>query len=237
MATIRDIDKLRQLRRSKIPSSRQIVEETLNRLNYNLEDPRFVRKHFNKLLREVFQRTLHVLEEYEEEVDREVLKRAGFQINSQQYKLLREYFLSVSQSRKQRGGKDFELQFQTLLERAAIPFEAQPRKERVDLILPNHTLWGRDRARAVLLSLKRTLRERWRQVADELQTLRCPNTYLVTAEESLSENVVREIFQRNIYLVVWDKVKEDYGNHRVFGFSELMKRLSQIHLPQWGQAS
>jgi hypothetical protein len=237
VATIRDIDKLRQLRRSKIPSSRQIVEETLNRLNYNLEDPRFVRKHFNKLLREVFQRTLHVLEEYEEEVDREVLKRAGFQINSQQYKLLREYFLSVSQSRKQRGGKDFELQFQTLLERAAIPFEAQPRKERVDLILPNHTLWGRDRARAVLLSLKRTLRERWRQVADELQTLRCPNTYLVTAEESLSENVVREIFQRNIYLVVWDKVKEDYGNHRVFGFSELMKRLSQIHLPQWGQAS
>ena len=126
-----------------MPSSRQIVEETLNRLNYNLEDPRFVRKHFDKLLREVFQRTLHVLEEHEEEVDREVLKQAGFQINSQQYKLLREYFLSVSQSRKQRGGKDFELQVQTLLERAAIPFEAQPRKERVDLILPKQYSVGK----------------------------------------------------------------------------------------------
>lgn len=230
MATI---DDLRKLRRRRMPSSRQVVEETIRRLHFDRTDPEFVRRHFNQLLREVFERTLDVLEEYEEQVDIAVLKQAGFKLTPQRYRLLREYFLSVSQSRKQRGGKDFELQVQALLERANIPFEAQPREERVDLILPNRQLWERDRARAVLLSLKRTLRERWRQVADELQMLRCPNTYLVTAEESLTESVVQEIFRRNIYIVVWNEVKESYGNHKVFGFSDLMKRLSEIHLPQW----
>lgn len=216
-----------------MPTSQQIIQETLRRLRHDLSDPAFVRRHFNSLLRQVFDKTLDVLEEYEEKVDLGVLQEAGFKLNKAQYKLLRDYFLSVSQSRKQRGGKDFELQVQALLEKAGIPFESQPRRERVDLILPNRSLWERDRARAVLLSLKRTLRERWRQVVDELYNLKCPNTYLLTAETSLPQNSVQEIFSRNIYLVVWDEVKHEFGNHRVFDMTELIERLYRIHMPVW----
>jgi len=216
-----------------MPSSQEIVQEALRRLSHDLSHPDFVRKHFNALLRQTFEKTLEVLEEYEEEVDRKVLKEAHFKLNSAQYRLLRDYFLSVSQSRKQRGGKDFELQVQALLEKAGIPFEAQPKKERVDLVLPNRSLWERDRARAVLVSLKRTLRERWRQVVDELYNLRCPNTYLLTAETSLPQNAVQEIFSRNIYLVVWDEVKRGFGNHKIFNMTELIERLCQIHMPMW----
>lgn len=230
---MKSIDYLRTRRRNLMPSSQEVIEETLKRLSHDLSDQAFVRKHFNSLLHEMFEKTLDVLEECEEKVDVGVLKEAGFKLNKTQYRLLRDYFLSVSQSRKQRGGKDFELQVQALLEKAGIPFEAQPRKERVDLILPSRSLWERDRARVVLLSLKRTLRERWRQVVDELYNLRCPNTYILTAETSLPQNSVQEIFSRSIYLVVWDEVKHEFGNHRIFSMTELMERLSRIHMPVW----
>lgn len=74
-----------------------------------------------------------------------------------------------------------------------------------------------------------------RQVADELYNLRCPNTYLLTAEEHVAPTTVQEIFRRNIYLVVWDHVKAGFGNHRVFGMSELMDRLCRVHMPMWGK--
>jgi len=215
------------------PSSRAVVEETLHRLGHNLSNENYVRQNFNRLLGELFEKTLDVLEEHEERVDIQTLQAGGFAITPVQYRLLRDYFLSVSQSRKQRGGKDFELQVQVLLEKAGVPFVAQPKRERVDLILPNRELWDIDRARTVLISLKRTLRERWRQVADELYSLRCPNTYLLTAEKRLAGGTVEGIFARNIYLVVWDEVKADFGNHRVFGMSELIDRLCRIHMPNW----
>lgn len=216
-----------------MPTSRAVVEETLRRLGHNLSDKNYVRQNFNRLLGELFEKTLDVLEEHEERVDIQILQAGGFAITPAQYRLLRDYFLSVSQSRKQRGGKDFELQVQVLLEKAGVPFVAQPRRERVDLILPNQELWRIDRARAVLISLKRTLRERWRQVADELYSLRCPNTYLLTAEKHLAGRAVEGIFARNIYLVVWDEVKAVFGNHRVFGMNELIDRLCRIHMPNW----
>jgi hypothetical protein len=232
------LNQLREERRRLMPSSEEVVREALRRIGQDLSDPDFVRANFNALLRELFRRTLEVLEEYEEWVDLQLIERALggdlSRITPEQYRLLRGYFLSVSQSRKQRGGKDFELQVQLLLSHAQIPFKAQTRRERVDLVLPDEQLWQMDRARAVLISLKRTLRERWRQVADELYALRCPNTYLLTAEEHLAAATVREIFQRNIYLVVWDEVKASFGNHRVFGISELIDRLCRVHMPGWG---
>jgi hypothetical protein len=228
-----DLDELRSKRRQRMPSSRDVVQETLDRLQRDLSSPDYVRKNFNALLQQLFTDTLKVLEDYEQRVDIELLREAGFDLSPAKYRLLRDYFLSVSQSRKQRGGKDFELQVQKLLEKADIPFEAQTKKERVDLVLPSQDLWNTDRARAVLISLKRTLRERWRQVADELYSLRCPNTYLLTADSSLPKSTVQHIFTRNIYLVVWDSVKNDFGNHRVLSISELMYRLCNLHMPNW----
>ncbi len=174
------LQQLRVQRQRLMPPSLQIVEEALVEVGraHNLADQDYVRANFNLLLRELFVKTLEVQERYEEQVDiqllQQVLGGCRARLTPQQYRLLRDYFLSVSQSRKQRGGKDFELQVQRLLVLAGIPFVAQTRRERVDLVLPDQQLWKVDRARAVLISLKRTLRERWRQVADELHNLRCP---------------------------------------------------------------
>lgn len=223
-----------------------------------------VRTGFDGLLRKLFEETLVVLEECERQVDageilpefvrlqqadieRERLNMrnegddtAAFQsaivrLLQSWHRTLRGVFLSISQSRKQRGGKDFEYQIQVLLELALIPHEVQSRRERADFILPSAELLQRDRPKAVLLSAKRTLRERWQEVVDELQRVGCPNTYLATADDSFTKNVVAEIRQRNIYLVVWDEVANGKfaDEHAVIGYSKFIRDLTDHFLPQW----
>ena len=223
-----------------------------------------VRKGFNSMLRRLFDETLNVLEEHERRIDggqilpefvqlqradiereRQEMRREGDDESALQAAVtrllgnwretLRGIFLSISQSRKQRGGKDFEYQIQRLLELAQIPHEVQPRRERADFILPSSDLLQRDRPKAVLLSAKRTLRERWQEVVDELQRVGCPNTYLATTDESFTQNVVGEIGKRNIYLVVWDEVKQRKfaGVAAVVGYSKFIADLTGHFLPQW----
>jgi hypothetical protein len=223
-----------------------------------------VRSQFNSLLRALFDETLVVLEEFEADIDgRQVLQelvvlgRSDVQSERDQmrvdgddaqalegavarllrrwHRVLRGVFLSVSQSRKQRGGKDFEYQIQVLLELAEIPHQVQSKRERADFILPSSELLETDRPRAVLLSAKRTLRERWQEVVDELQRVNCPNTYLATADEEFTSSVANEIKKRNIYLVTWDDVKKErFANDPgVVSYSKFMQDICTHFLPQW----
>src|SRR3990170_5482401 len=64
------MDKLmRQVRDGRVPSSENIVSETFKELGYTSKTllPDIVQKDFNKLLHEVFVKTLEVLERYEDQ--------------------------------------------------------------------------------------------------------------------------------------------------------------------------
>src|SRR5205823_4355584 len=138
------------------------------------------------------------------------------------YPLLRLCFLSVSQSRMTRGGKDFELQIEGLLDLAGLPYHKQEQKHRTDFILPSKELFDKVPAKAALVSVKRTLRERWREVAEELYALKAPNVFLFTADEDVTSQVAQLICGHNIYLVVWERVKAEKFNNedRVLGYTE-----------------
>lgn len=218
------------------PSSHQIVQETFLRLGYIPERlrPEDVLQNFNRYLRTLWEETLVTLEMYEErsyaegiprnlmrefpedlDIAEKVSREKGFQegvltLLRNWYPYLRMTFLSVSQSRKQRGGKDFELQTEMLLDLARITYTKQERHNRTDLILPNVETFNRNKNIAAVISLKRTLRERWAEVAEELFNLRSPNVYLFTADEAVSNTHVDRICgDYNIHLVVWDAVKVD----------------------------
>jgi len=223
-----------------------------------------VRANFNSHLRDLFIDTPKVLEEHERQIDageilpqfvssqteslereRGLMREEGDDVSAFQsavirlmkdwHETLRGLFLTISQSRKQRGGKDFEYQIQIMLELAEIPHEVQTRRERADFILPGIEMLRQNRPRAVLLSAKRTLRERWQEVVDELQRIGCPNTYLATTDENLTANVVAEIHQRNIYLVVWDEMKAAKfpASAAVVGYSQFVNELTNHFLPRW----
>ena len=71
------LQQLRVQRQRLMPPSRQIVEEALVELErtHNIADQNYVRANFNQLLRELFVKTLEVLERYEERVDIQLLQQ------------------------------------------------------------------------------------------------------------------------------------------------------------------
>lgn len=234
-----------------LPKSAQIVQETFERLGYTRDQvaPDHVASNFNEMLNNLWVETLVTLERYEHSsyaqgIPRHFAKafpdsfeRAeqtaaanGFRegvtlLFRELYPRFRDAFLSVSQSRKTRGGKDFELQIEGLLQLADIPFHTQESKNRTDLILPNLQTHLQNRNVSAVVSVKRTLRERWAEVAEELFNLRSPNVFLFTADKSVSQNHVNRICEQyNIHLVVWDSVKSAKfaANPLVLGYSDWM---------------
>ncbi len=223
------------VRKGCLPGSEAIVTEAFEELGYvgGKVSPEDVKNRFDQMLHDVWIRTLEVLERYErktyeENIADELMKvrsadfqkaeaesrKSGFAAGirvlfARWYPYLVEAFLSISQSRKQRGGKDFELQFATMLTLMQLPYERIDRKYRVDFILPNSAFLAKNRTRAMIASAKRTLRERWREVVEELHNTRAPNIYLITADSDVTQNHVKAICHHyNIFLVVWDEVKE-----------------------------
>lgn len=254
------VDRLmsRVRQRAKLPSCEEVVAQSFERLGIREEhfSPQMVLAEFGSLLSRVSVESLVVLEEHEErcysegipveitgeheaevgaasDLAREQGFRAGFVwLFSRLYPVIYRCFLSVSQSRKMRGGTDLELQIERLFGMARLPFEKHVEKERTDFILPNYQTHESNRNLAMVVSVKRTLRERWRQVAEELFSMRSPNVFLFTGDRKISKGHVESICGRyNIYLVVWDDLKREKFQEEslVLGFTEwATERLSVI---------
>ena len=249
--------------KGRLPSSDVIVRETFEGLGLvaGTVTPDDVLKNFNQYLHAVWGETLVTLERYEERsysegIPREFIQefpedfeaaaavkdRDGFKEGfvdafSRLYPMLRRAFLSVSQSRMTRGGRDFELQIERLLTLAEVPFHKQEIENRTDLILPDLATHERNRTLSAIVSIKRTLRERWAEVAEELFNLRSPNVFLFTADENVTQNHVNRICgQYNIHLVVWDDVKERKFPDEPFvlGYSEWADERLTVLRQLWG---
>lgn len=239
---------MRRVRQGRLPASDAIVAEAFDDIGIisRSGSPNEFRLHFDSLLTSVWRQTLVVLERYEHkayssgipaelasmrpqdvETAAAIAQEQGFPqgahgLLSTWYPYLREAFLSVSQSRKTRGGKDFELQFGSLLDFAAVRYEKKARAYRVDFMMPSDAAFRANRTVAAIASLKRTLRERWREVVAELVELQSPNIFLVTADEDVGAGHVRSICDdHNLHLVVWDRVKDPkFRDHPlVLGYS------------------
>lgn len=139
-------------------------------------------------------------------------------------------FLSISQSRKTRAGGSFERHLKYLFSRLDYPYATQTQLNgRVDYLFPNEGVFKKSRTSCLIISVKRTLRERWRQVVGELASINAGKIYIVTQEENISIQKIQEMDKHNINLVVFDEEKEKNfsEHHNVIGFTDLVT----IHLP------
>lgn len=228
-------------------------------INPSGKAPEDILENFNVYLRDVFDKALEVLEKFESQVYPKALRelcnlRANnlniIETSNTQmpfvnkvaealdmlYPDLWHVLLSRSQSRKQRGGKDFEEQLGQLLKLADIPFDKQTRKYHSDFILPSTEAFARDRTRCFLLSAKRTLRERWQTVVNEIYETRCPNAFLCTTDEEVNQSVIDRLRQYNIHLVIWDKPKQEKFKDEpvVLGYTQLANLEIQTFRKYWG---
>lgn len=118
--------------------------------------------------------------------------------------------LSAAQQRKSRAGYSFEHHIEAMMIDGGIPFEKQvviEAKKRPDFILPSRALYddaGRAAKEALVLSAKTTLRERWKQVGQEMKNC---DLYLATVDENIAGNAIEDMASQGIVLVVPEGLK------------------------------
>lgn len=118
-------------------------------------------------------------------------------------------FLSASQQRKTRAGRSFEHHIARVLRDGRIRYEEQAITggRRPDFVLPSVavlTSMTRSFDEAMVLSLKTTLRERWKQVP--MERFRCA-LFLATVDDRVSSEAVDGMQTQGIYLVVPESLK------------------------------
>jgi len=120
---------------------------------------------------------------------------------------LRDFYKSISQSRASRAGGSFQNHIAFILQNLNYPFEVQKIVNgKPDFILPNVQLYHRTPGECILMTAKRTLRERWRQIITE--GFRSPQYFLLTIDEKQSSNNLKEMAGHRIYLVVPERIKQ-----------------------------
>lgn len=155
------------------------------------------------------------------------------------YKLVSESF---AQSRRTRAGSSAQYHIAYVLDQ--IGFAGQYEMQQVldgtvDFLFPGRDMWDKDRRKCTIVSVKRSLRERYKQVYEELGITRGLTVYLIVteAEEEARRDItvekVNNLNNQNVYLVVRDSVKKkNFGkSQNVLGFTkffcEELKRLSK----------
>lgn len=116
-------------------------------------------------------------------------------------------FLSAAQTRKSRAGLSFEHHVRRLLVDGRIRHEAQIvlGSRRPDFVLPDvATLNDKRNTEAMILSLKTTLRERWKQLGMERKH---GAIFLATVDDRVSVPAIDEMARNDIVLVVPESLK------------------------------
>ncbi|MEA3476041.1 MAG: type II restriction endonuclease [Candidatus Cloacimonadota bacterium] len=231
----------KSIRKRFMPSGKQLSEFAQEKLI--IKD---VEKNFNSYLRKLLNNEFELYKEYEKKctlkIFEEAFQRKLFEFpkdNSQKaflgffdqhYDDFWKVFLSISQSRKTRAGGSFEKHLRFLFSKINYPYDMQTTLNgRVDYLFPSEEVFKKNRTVCLIISVKRTLRERWRQVIGELSSINAGKIYIATQEENIAKAKIHEMKKHNINLVVFDEEKEKnfLSEYNVIGFTELIT----VHLP------
>ncbi len=123
--------------------------------------------------------------------------------------------LSNTNSRRSRAGKTFEAIIYKIYDCLDYTFDSQSKVGRkiftelglgkkVDSILPNIKAYEKRRNKTIIGTMKTSLRERWQEVAEEIERTKIPEIHLLTADESISKNKAQEMSNHNIIVVAYD---------------------------------
>ena len=116
------------------------------------------------------------------------------------------YILSLSntQSRRSRAGKTFEAIIYKMYDLFGYEYDSQTKVGRkifdevglgkkVDSILPSIEKFNKRRNKTIIGTMKTTLRERWQEVAEEIERTKIPEIHLLTADENIPESKANEM--------------------------------------------
>lgn len=144
--------------------------------------------------------------------------------------------LSNTQSRRSRAGKTFEAIIYKIYEVLEYKFDSQSKVGRkifndvglgkkVDSILPGIEEFNKRRNKTIIGTMKTTLRERWQEVAEEIERTKIPEIHLLTVDQDISPSKAEEMSKHNIIIVTYKKVAESdklKGARNIISFEEYL---------------
>jgi len=144
--------------------------------------------------------------------------------------------LSNTQSRRSRAGSTFESIMYKIYESLEYSYDSQRKVGRktfdtlglgkkVDSILPSVECYAKRRNKTIVGTMKTTLRERWQEVAEEIERTKIPEIHLLTVDEDISSNKGKEMSQHNIIVVAYKWIaekKELAGMKNIISFEEYL---------------
>lgn len=233
-----------------LPSSREVFEAALAELLPNLDDTESIKRNFSAL---VFDVQVRAYEKYLEAEGKAVAAALQELIEprlrghsaAEVFAFIREHpfvldrlYLSLTQSRRTRAGRTFELVVTTLFQALSYPYTAQPELagSKPDYVLPSLEHYEEYATDCILFTCKRTLRERWRQVVTEGATGQA--FYLATIDDRLSQPELARMQQNHVIVVVPAEIKNDrYADRRnVVSFEDFFEHHLDPAVKRW-QAS
>jgi hypothetical protein len=154
--------------------------------------------------------------------------------------------LSTTQSRRSRAGSEFEFILKKIFDMLGYSCDIQSQigstifneanlGKSVDMLVPNIEGYRTDPQECAVITAKTTLRERWTQVAEELQRTNIPRIYLVTLDKNITKDVVERMRRYKITLVVPDHLKDSSfsSDKQVHGFQNFFFRDIPHILSYW----
>ena len=119
---------------------------------------------------------------------------------------LDRFFLGLTQGRRPRAGKAFEHVIKVLFKTLGYPYTPQAIiNGQPDFLLPSIEHFKKNPMDCIIFTVKRTLRERWRQITTE--GTQGHQFFLATIDEKVAAKVLSEILRSRIYLVVPEAIR------------------------------
>lgn len=229
------MEKLIESAKSKIPTINFILGEALNKLgiernmannefgpilvDIDLEATKIFKEYEEQALIELAKEWLDSQQEHMRRRLETILSHREWEyFISEASKLFAEFGILVQNfekvfgnMRKSRGGKNFERAVLKLLNLIDIIAEvpsgkAKEQLRRIDIVIPSIRVALETPDRAIFLTCKRTLRERWKQEIPQVRLNQ--RVYLLTIDEKLSRKKAEEINEKALIAFVRDEIKQ-----------------------------
>jgi type II restriction enzyme len=121
---------------------------------------------------------------------------------------------TIMNRRKTRAGRSLENHVAYLLKQASIPFDLRPSidgKVQPDILIPGKKQYI-DPAYPVnklyVIGIKRTCKDRWRQVLSEAK--RIPTKHILTVQPAISVAQLKEMHEKHVNLIIPKRLQMDY---------------------------
>jgi hypothetical protein len=234
--------------RKNLPTGNQICTEAIkNQLAKNKDNAAWIKSHFSELIestqikayeiyqaKERYAASLAMREVFDKLLPDKPSKEDFFKLLENNFWVLDRFFLSLTQGRRPRAGSAFEHIIKVLFGILGYPYTPQAViNGQPDFLLPSVEHFKKNAMDCIIFTVKRTLRERWRQIVTE--GTRGYLFYLATIDEQIASRELNEIHKNRIYLVVPERIcAETYPNQpNVLSFETFFESHLDPAMKRW----